>query len=759
MKKLKGIAIFLVIIVILLPKILYAQTKDEGKKLLYQDVTINTDGSIMVKEAIWLNGTYNGTYRKIKYTNNSPYNFTGIYSNFSGDTDIYDATGVSDIKVFDISQSNFRTFEDINNVEYEFSKVNKASNGDYGFYTIDSYYYNPEVKIYCPSEKQKVIYLEYKIKDAIVVHNDIAELYWSFLENTYPEIIEDYQLVVHLPQEDNNVMVWSHGPATGRCSIVDNKTLSLVDKNVEQYKKETLRIMFDKSLVPQATKLSNVNGKDNIIKYENAVANPETSAEEKKRVSIENQLVREFSYLEKYPNIYYYNSVEELIQKITWDNTLRQNYQEKLDSFKDIVNQNWKESLESEYKNITKSNNLTQAKVNNFISLIDKGFDAQTKYEYYTKAEKLQKQLDKIKIENKQKILQKVAIMYGVLGIICILTLVKILRERRKYNKKYYRDFPSEDNAYIIDYLMNKKITSQAFVGTILGLIAKGKISIEKDSKGKYNFVFNSKEIRHTETEEVVIKILFNIVGDNDICSVNDLINYVKTTKNTYSISKRLAEFREDILLEVKYKEYFKEDNLLIKTLKISPIIILMISFVLGFLIANNGIIGILSYYILIFALSAIYYKILSLDKRRTEKGALEYSKWLAHKRFLEDFGSFEQKDLPDVILWDKYLVTATVLGCSDKIINQIKIHTDLFKDNQDFSNFTDYDYDYLYRSMNEVNSNFSSYIKHAKKDISPSSSKSYDSDSYSYDSSSSGYGGGSSDGGSGGGGGGWGRF
>ena len=52
-------------------------------------------------------------------------------------------------------------------------------------------------------------------------------------------------------------------------------------------------------------------------KYENAVANPETSAEEKKRVSIENQLVREFSYLEKYPNIYYYNSVEELIQKIT----------------------------------------------------------------------------------------------------------------------------------------------------------------------------------------------------------------------------------------------------------------------------------------------------------------------------------------------------------------------------------------------------------------------------------------------------------
>lgn len=39
-------------------------------------------------------------------------------------------------------------------------------------------------------------------------------------------------------------------------------------------------------------------------------------------------------------------------------------------------------------------------------------------------------------------------------------------------------------------------------------------------------------------------------------------------------------------------------------------------------------------------------------NKRRTKKGMLEYSKWLAHKRFLNDFSNFNQKELPEIILW-----------------------------------------------------------------------------------------------------------
>ena len=66
--------------------------------------------------------------------------------------------------------------------------------------------------------------MEYTIKNAVVLHNDIAELYWCFLENTSSDTILDYKLKVHLPGEDNNVMVWSHGPSTEKSNIIDNKT-------------------------------------------------------------------------------------------------------------------------------------------------------------------------------------------------------------------------------------------------------------------------------------------------------------------------------------------------------------------------------------------------------------------------------------------------------------------------------------------------------------------------------------------------------
>src|SRR5699024_7133677 len=57
-----------------------------------------------------------------------------------------------------------------------------------------------------------------------------------------------------------------------------------------------------------------------------------------------------------------------------------------------------------------------------------------------------------------------------------------------------------------------------------------------------------------------------------------------------------------------------------------------------------------------------------------THKGALDYAKWMAHKKFLEDFSRFNEKELPEVTLWDKYLVYAVVLGCADNLSKEMNI-------------------------------------------------------------------------------------
>ena len=109
----KKIRIFLVFIAITLIFFLTnnVSAAEETTRLLYQDITINEDGSITVKEAAWLNGEYNGRLRDIDFENTYATTFTGIYSNFAGNTDIYNGTSMKDIKVYDISQENFHSIE------------------------------------------------------------------------------------------------------------------------------------------------------------------------------------------------------------------------------------------------------------------------------------------------------------------------------------------------------------------------------------------------------------------------------------------------------------------------------------------------------------------------------------------------------------------------------------------------------------------------------------------------------------------------
>lgn len=369
---------------------------------------------------------------------------------------------------------------------------------------------------------------------------------------------------------------------------------------------------------------------------------------------------------------------------------LKKEYETNLKNLEDAVNQSWKEYVESEYDFMINYNSISQYRIKSLISKIDEGFDEKAKAEYYEKANQLQEQLDAHNLSVKKTILKIVVIAYYILGVICVLVLLKIFFEKKRYYKKYYRDFPSDDNAYILDYLMNKKVSGKTFSAAILDLIEKKKIRVEKSttSENDFDLILSEDTFSKTTVEKTVIEILFNLVGNNNTCSLNKLKNYGKTRENSTRIISQLAKFEKNVLKEVKYKDYFKEDNKCINILRKAPIIIGVLGYILGFYISENGYISLLNYYILITVLSYIYYKILKSDKRRTKKGQLEYSKWLAHKRFLKDFGRFNQKELPEIMLWDRYLVTATVLGCSDQISKQMQIYFNSYDGMEEIQEF-----------------------------------------------------------------------
>ena len=789
MKKIKIVIMFVVFIFILIISNNLLATNDETK-LLYQDITINEDGSIIVKEAVWLQGEYNGRLREIEFKNSDAVPFTGIYSNFTGQCDIYDGSEIKDVKVYDIRQSKFNSIDDIVKNERTYKQVTSASNGKYGVFTMDEDDTGIELKIFCPDNKKKVICMEYTIINAVVVHNDVAELYWNLIGDNYREDIKDFQVVVHLPGEDNDVRIWTHGPLTGVNKIVDSKTLHFKDSNIDSYTAETLRIMFDKDLVPSATKRSNINGKENILKYEASMADEANATREKEKLNIENlaseavieleenpdssyyyqkaleyvkqldddneqkstyldriekvveeQAEREVLDVEEYSYIFYYNSALELVNKLSDDNETKKQLLDRLEECKPEVNEQWKQSLELDLELISDNNYLylSQSRIDELIEDINEGFDEESKTKYFLIVQELKERLEEKYEKIRITCLGIVLISYGILIVLIVFKINKIRKEKNIFQEQYHREFPSEDNPYVIEYLMKKEISTLSFSATILNLITKKVIKLEKNSEYKKDtkLVLLKEEESFTKAEKIIIDTLFYLVGNNNICSIKELKKYGKEIANARKLKYKMEIFNKSAKEEAEKRGYFENTSKgkLLKNLIIIHYIIMF--FVLIFGVSFKVSFGIKNLILLLSmsGISFISFIIAQKDKNRSEKGKVEYSKWLAHKRYLEDFSNFDEKDLPEIELWEKYLVTATILGCADKVEKKLKMYindTNIYDSNL-----------LIYMSINDnlirtLNSSIKTSINTANSTVYSSTTSS----------SSGGFGGGSSGGG-----------
>ena len=57
-----------------------------------------------------------------------------------------------------------------------------------------------------------------------------------------------------------------------------------------------------------------------------------------------------------------------------------------------------------------------------------------------------------------------------------------------------------------------------------------------------------------------------------------------------------------------------------------------------------------------------------------TSKGINEQEQWKAFKKYMEDFSLLDEKEVPQLVIWEKYLVFATAFGIADKVIKQLKV-------------------------------------------------------------------------------------
>ena len=247
---------------------------------------------------------------------------------------------------------------------------------------------------------------------------------------------------------------------------------------------------------------------------------------------------------------------------------------------------------------------------------------------------------------------------------------------------KYFRDLPDENatpgealKTLDIDmWSFSPTIFGKIFSATMLDLSLKGYLEIrqEKNQKGKdiiqINILKETDSLVKSDEKSIMNFIIKASKGKNTL-TLKELEKYIKdnTTSikslidSTYDrVSNQLVD--KKIVDEEAQKEYRKYKGN--QTGYIVSIIFFLCFTFIAFLIP-----------VVIFIINAILCgNIAKKLNVLTQKGVDMQEQWKGLKKYMEDFSMLDKRQVPELVIWEKYLVFATVFGVANKVIKQLKI-------------------------------------------------------------------------------------
>ncbi len=529
---------------------------------------IQENGDLKISELIVMEGTFNGYVKELSYANEL---LTDEYTTNYENNAIYNASGIELISIQgkEVNQVSFDTFSDTD--FQDFTLDYSAQNGDTLKYTVSTNYRGYDYTLYYASNQNKVAFLiTYIVDQVVVLHKDVAEVYWNFITPNDYDDINHVEVKVLLPNRDDTdyFRVWAHGDLSGEVNkLDDHKGVLAVIPYMEASSVLDIRLTFDKSLITDTSKVKTSNdiALDGIIEVET------------KRAEVANELR---ASLRKKRNI---------AIVISW------------------------------------------------------------------------------------------VLIGSVVGLAFFVYFKYGKSPKSSYYSKYNREFIDDYNVEVIDYLMKKQITPNALSASIMNLIYKKNIRVqeiaqEKKREKNYEFTLENKD-HLNDSENILIDFLFDTVGKGKVNENNqktfttkDLKSYASGTKTCNTFINSYTAWKNNVLQKGIDQKFFESSSVP----KILGIIVLFVSIFLLMFIVSNHVSYIPSYIAIILAIIFFIYSIAVYKK--TQKGSEHYARWKAFRNFLNDFGSFELKELPEIILWERYLVYATIFGLADTVEKSMNV-------------------------------------------------------------------------------------
>ena len=776
--------IFLLLI-LFLPKLIFA----DGIDNYYINATLLENGNLEVEEYFNLTGEYNGMERIIEYKNINAYDFYPDDSSYGG-SKLHNGNGLIIKEIMAVNVDDNFNFDSLDGDK--FRKVSSANRGDYAVYTSNVTSAGNTLRMYMPSYKNKAFYLKYEIENIAILHNDVGEIGWNAIGKELSEDINHLEVTINIPNNKNTIKVWAHGPLTGESEIIDQNTVKASIDYLPSYTAIDVRVVFDKEVISKSNKKSNVSALDKIIKYETDEAEKANHEREMEERRVINDIEEEFSVLDVYTSRSCYDHLLYLINSLVSIDK-REPLLKRLITYQDRVDTFEYQSFKNELEDVLNDQSYYDySSYKNAESIIDNIFSKELKDKMKKELSEVKQEI--IKIERNSEIILSIIAIVSILITVGTYYIYDYIQKKRKtkVDPMYIREIPSNLYPECVGLITDSKITGNEVSAALLDLIHRKIVTFQKLDNGSYDLTYNKNAEGKTEFDDKFAKLIFGsktTINSKKIKKIkyddffkwkkqtirtledNGLINKYDTNQDT--INGNWLSFGLVFLFTPLFfispifflVHMIKKYKLVVFIRLLMYVNLLMITFSL---FANR-----FNHISVIFSIIAIIVVIritrkfpVKVKLKKTEKGKEEANKWQGLRNFLIDFSRIQDKEIPEVSLWEEYLIYATAFGIGKEVLKAMKIKIESANiDTSTFDNYVMFSHiDDIARITSSVKTVSASTLPlTSSKTYIPGSSYSgggYSSGSYSSGSGSGGgFSGGSSGGGSFGGGGGGGRF
>lgn len=299
--------------------------------------------------------------------------------------------------------------------------------------------------------------------------------------------------------------------------------------------------------------------------------------------------------------------------------------------------------------------------------------------------------------QRKQRILLAVTILDYVLGVLGLGFGIAMFFVAKRRNRPldldgkpiYYRDIPEGytggEVSPLYFYYSNEKYIDESIAATMLELVRLGYITITPDERKKGAIITVLKQDTEDELrthQKYVVEMLslvkpmgtpftmkeFEQYGKNHPGKMIQMVrNYEAAIKNK---SEREGAYQKGNKAEAKAQRFATT------MIGVGVAVVVLSGFAhfivgVGAFFCGAGVI-----------LGGLIHLLLSRKLRSplTVAGQTEYDKLHALAKYMQEFSSMDEHEIPQLVLWEQYMVFATAMGIADKVAEQLEIAYPEFK-------------------------------------------------------------------------------